>query len=143
MIENFLHIHNMRQFRHVPTALAIFLSILLPPILIHAAVAEDLETVVLQLKWLHQFQFAGYYAAQEKGLYQQEGLNVMFRERDVDTNNIRQVLDGDAEYGVADSILLLYRLRGDPVVLVAPIFQHSPVVYMTLRSSGIDRPSPS
>ena len=71
MIENFLHRYTMRQFRHVPIMLAIFLSILLPPILIRAAAPEDLETVVLQLKWLHQFQFAGYYAAQEKGFYQQ------------------------------------------------------------------------
>ena len=36
-----------------------------------------LETVVLQLKWFHQFQFAGYYAAVEKGFYRDAGLNVL------------------------------------------------------------------
>ncbi|MCP4395881.1 MAG: ABC transporter substrate-binding protein [bacterium] len=52
-----------------------------------------------------------------------------------------QVLHGEAEYGIADSILLLYRMRGEPVVLLAPIFQQSPLVYMTLRDSGIESPS--
>ncbi|WP_143872780.1 ABC transporter substrate-binding protein [Catenovulum sediminis] len=34
------------------------------------------DTVRLQLKWNHQFQFAGYYMALEKGFYQQKNLNV-------------------------------------------------------------------
>ena len=99
-----------------------------------------LEKVTLQLKWLHQFQFAGYYAAKEQGFYQEEGLDVEIRARDPRQNNIQQVLDGEAEYGVSDSILLLYRMRGEPVVVLAPIFQQSPLVYMTLRSSGIESP---
>ncbi|HAW79124.1 MAG TPA: hypothetical protein DCX27_05035, partial [Balneola sp.] len=38
--------------------------------------AQQEETVVLQLKWYHQFQFAGYYAANLKGFYAEEGLHV-------------------------------------------------------------------
>jgi ABC-type nitrate/sulfonate/bicarbonate transport system substrate-binding protein len=101
---------------------------------------EAMERVTLQLKWLHQFQFAGYYAAKEKGFYEKEGLNVDIRQRDPDQNNIRQVLDGKADYGVADSVILLYRMRGEPVVLLAPILQRSPLVYITLRDSGIQSP---
>ena len=37
------------------------------------------EKITLQLKWYHQFQFAGYYAAAEKGFYQNAGLEVFFR----------------------------------------------------------------
>ena len=102
--------------------------------------AEKLEQVTLQLKWLHQFQFAGYYAAKEHGFYREEGLDVTIRRRDPGKNNIRQVLDGEAEYGIADSILLLYRMQGEPVVLLAPIFQQSPLIYMSLRGSGIESP---
>lgn len=98
------------------------------------------EKVTLQLKWLHQFQFAGYYAAKEKGFYSQEGLDVEIKERDRSKNNIEQVISGEAEYGVADSILLLYRSRKEPLVIVAPVFQHSPNVLFTLKSSGLDSP---
>jgi ABC-type nitrate/sulfonate/bicarbonate transport system substrate-binding protein len=38
--------------------------------------SDELERVTLQLKWKHQFQFAGYYAAKEKGFYQEAGLDV-------------------------------------------------------------------
>ena len=98
------------------------------------------ETVILQLKWLHQFQFAGYYAALEKGFFADEGLKVELRERDLSQNNVAQVLDGEAHYGVADSILLLYHAQGEGVVLIAPILQHSPNVLMVMRSSGIEGP---
>lgn len=40
------------------------------------------DKVVLQLKWKHQFQFAGYYAAQYKGYFKEEGLEVDIREID-------------------------------------------------------------
>jgi polar amino acid transport system substrate-binding protein len=105
-----------------------------------AAAHAPLEKVSLQLKWLHQFQFAGYYAAQTQGFYAEEGLDVTIRPRDLFKNNIQQVLDGEAQYGVADNILLLYRARGEPVVIVAPILQHSPQTLVTLQSSGIRSP---
>ncbi|MFZ2313189.1 MAG: ABC transporter substrate-binding protein, partial [Methylobacter sp.] len=37
---------------------------------------QPVEKVSLQLKWLHAFQFAGYYAAKEKGFYAEENLDV-------------------------------------------------------------------
>ena len=46
------------------------------------------EKVVLQLKWFHQFQFAGYYAAKEKGFYDEVGLDVEIKQRDLKYNNI-------------------------------------------------------
>lgn len=102
--------------------------------------SNGLEKVTLQLKWLHQFQFAGYYAAKIKGFYQEEGIDVEIKPRDLYQNNIQQVIDGEAEYGIADSVLLLYQARKEPVVMVAPIFQHSPQALVTLKSSGLDSP---
>ena len=98
------------------------------------------EKVVLQLKWLHQFQFAGYYAALEKGFYAEEGLEVEIRERNPAINNIDQVLGNEAQYGVADSVLFLYAAKNSPLKIIAPIFQHSPNVLITLKSSGLDSP---
>lgn len=101
---------------------------------------SDLEKVSLQLKWQHSFQFAGYYAAKVKGFYEQENLDVTLREREIGKNNIAQVLNGESEYGVADTALLVQRLNGTPVVILASIFQHNPLVYVTLKSSSIVSP---
>lgn len=99
-----------------------------------------LEKITVKLKWRHQFQFAGYYAAQKQGYYRDEGLSVELQPRDLLENNIEQVLNGEGQYGVSDSILLLYQARQKPIVIVAPIFQHSPQVLFTLKSSGLDSP---
>ncbi|WP_114416356.1 diguanylate cyclase [Marinospirillum perlucidum] len=108
--------------------------------LVVTAPLQAADKITLQLKWLHQFQFAGYYAALERGYFADEGLEVTLVERDPSKNNIHQVLNGEADYGVADSVLFLYQDQDQGVVLVAPIFQHSPNVLMTLASSGIETP---
>ncbi|HEY8219146.1 MAG TPA: EAL domain-containing protein, partial [Methylobacter sp.] len=105
-----------------------------------AELAQPVEKVSLQLKWLHSFQFAGYYAAKEKGFYAEEKLDVTFRERIRGISNIEQVLKGESQYGVADTGLMEQRLVGKPVVVLASIFQHSPLVYLTLKNSGIVSP---
>jgi len=96
------------------------------------------EKVVLQLKWFHQFQFAGYYAAKEKGFYNEVGLDVEIRQRDLKYNNIQQVINNEAQYGIADSVLLLYRAKKEPVVIISPIFQHSPSVLISLKNNNTD-----
>ena len=101
------------------------------------ALARPLEKVVLQLKWQHQFQFAGYYAAQEQGYYREAGLEVEIREATPGSDPVRQVLQGEAQYGVGSSSLVLQRHRGAPVVVLAVIFQHSPLVLLSRRDSGI------
>lgn len=98
------------------------------------------EKVVLQLKWFHQFQFAGYYAAKEKGFYDELGLDVEIKQRDLKYNNVEEVIKGKAQYGIADSILILYKSHGEPVVIVSPIFQHSASALISLKSSGINSP---
>jgi len=99
--------------------------------------AADLEKVTIQLKLKHQFQFAGYYAAKAKGFYAEEGLDVQLKAREKGEGHIRAVVEGRAEYGVADAGLVVARMNGTPVVLLAQIFQHSPLVYISKRESGI------
>ncbi len=98
------------------------------------------EKIIIQLKWLHQFQFAGFYAAEKEGYFADLGLEMELRPRDLQKNPVEQVLNGEAHYGVADSVLLLYQARGAPLVIVAPILQQSPLVLLTLKSSGLDNP---
>jgi signal transduction histidine kinase/ActR/RegA family two-component response regulator len=99
-----------------------------------------LEDVSVQLKWFHQFQFAGIYMAKEKGYYKKHGLNVTIKERDPNKNNIMQVIDGEAEYGLADPAILRYRAEGLPVKVIAAIFQSNPMVLISKKESGIVSP---
>lgn len=96
--------------------------------------AWALETVTLQLKWTHAFQFAGYYAAQELGYYREAGLDVQIKPADPKTNPIDEVLAGRAEFGVGTSSLLLARHSGKPVVVLSVIFQHSPLILIARQT---------
>jgi len=96
--------------------------------------ALALESVTLQLKWRHQFQFAGYYAALEKGYYREAGLDVQFVEAIPATNVVDEVMAGRAHFGVGTSDLLLSRRRS-PVVALAVIFQHSPQILLAREDS--------
>lgn len=98
------------------------------------------ETVTLQLKWKHAFQFAGYYAAKEKGFYAEEGLEVEFRERVHGSDPVQDVIEGRAHYGITDTGLLLAAKKEMPVVLLAQIFQHSPLIFLTLKDSELKTP---
>lgn len=109
----------------------LFLAALLP------LDAAALEQVVLQLKWKHQFQFAGYYAAQEKGYYREAGLEVTIREAGPQTDPVGEVIEGRAQFGVSNSALILARAEGKPVVALAVVFQHSPFILVARRDSGI------
>ena len=92
----------------------------------------------LQLKWRHQFQFAGFYAALEKGYYREAGFDVTIIPATPGTDPVETVLKGGAEFGVASSELVVRYAKGDPVVVLATIFQHSPLTLFVRRDAGID-----
>lgn len=106
-------------------------------LLVQASLLWAQTPVTLQLKWSHGFQFAGYYAAQEKGYYKAAGLDVRFMEATPKTDVPGEVLTGRADFGVGTSGLLLARNAGQPVVVLAAIFQHSPLVLLARRDSMI------
>jgi len=89
-----------------------------------------LEPVSLQLRWKHQFQFAGYYAALHKGFYREAGLDVRLLEGGPGADPVAAVLSGRSEFGVSISSLVIDYLRGRPVVMLGPVFQHSPNVLL-------------
>ncbi|MFH1914447.1 MAG: ABC transporter substrate-binding protein [Pseudomonadota bacterium] len=81
--------------------------------------------VTLQLKWSHQFQFAGYYAAQDKGFYRDEGLTVRFREHRPGITVETEVAAGRADFGVSSAEALIHHQQGAPIVVLAAVFQHA------------------
>lgn len=99
--------------------------------------AIALDSVTLQLKWTHAFQFAGYYVAQEQGYYREAGLDVSIREALPAVDPVHEVAEGNAQYGVGTSSLLLERKAGKPVVALAVIFQHSPYVIIARQTQNI------
>ena len=101
---------------------------------------KPLEIVNLQLRWTHQFQFAGYYVALEKGFYREAGLDVRLHEGGPGREAVDEVLAGKAAYGTANSEALQARLQGKPLVALAAIFQHSPLVLLARADADIRTP---
>jgi len=112
----------------LPVRLLISLTLLL-----FLAPVFAVERVVLQLNWKHQFQFAGYYAAIDKGYFRDAGFEVSLRELNEGNDPVVAVLGGEAEFGVAASELALHRAQGQPVVALAAIVQRSPLVLLVNR----------
>lgn len=88
--------------------------------------------VTMQLRWKHQFQFAGYYAALEKGFYKDAGLDVTLKEGGSNISSTEEVLQGRAQFGVSNSGLVKTFMLGKPVLMLAPIVQHSPTILLSL-----------
>ena len=94
-----------------------------------AAGTAPLDTVTLQLRWWHQFQFAGYYAAEELGYYRAEGLAVRILPGKTTDFVAAQVANGDAEYGVSGTDILVTALdshlgRFETACFVFPLGNH-------------------
>lgn len=99
---------------------------------------KQLTPVTLQLKWRHQFQFAGYYTALEKGYYRDAGFDVTLQERREDVEAIDALANGDVDFIVEGCEGVLARLQGKPIILLASIFQHSSNVIITLSDNITD-----
>lgn len=90
------------------------------------------ETISLQLSWLHQFQFAGFYVAKEKGFYEEANLDVTLKEYASNIHPTQEVLEGRSTYGVVNgSSLLLDRNAQKPVVALMALFQSDPSVLVS------------
>jgi NitT/TauT family transport system substrate-binding protein len=97
------------------------------------------DSVTLQLKWVTQAQFAGYYAALEQGYYEEEGLDVTIRPGGPDIVPEQVVLGGQAEFGInwLDNTLAT-RDQGGNIVNIAQVFTRSGMTEVAFKDSGID-----
>ena len=100
------------------------------------------EKVTVQLKWLPQAQFAGYYVAQAKGYYKAEGLDVTIKPGGPDISPV-QVLAGNGADVVVNWMAdaLAAREAGVPLVNIAQIYNRSGLMLTCKKSSGVTKPS--
>ena len=102
----------------------------------------ELTPITLQLKWVPQAQFAGYFVALEKGYYEEEGLDVTILPGGPDIVPEQQVANGTAQIGVNwVASLLPHQAEGMPLIQIAQIYQKSGLLLVTKKDSGIQSPA--
>jgi NitT/TauT family transport system substrate-binding protein len=99
------------------------------------------DQVTVQLKWVNQAQFAGFYVAQEKGYYADENLEVTLIPGGIGIDSFAAVVDGGVTFGVAgaDSIIV-QRAAGLPIKAIAVTYRVNPFVLVAFADSGIKSP---
>jgi NitT/TauT family transport system substrate-binding protein len=120
--------------RLLPTAAALLI------LGIGSASAQDKMT--LQLKWVTQAQFAGYYVAKDKGFYKEVGLDVTVKPGGPDVNPSQVIAGGGADV-IVDWMpsALATREKGVPLINIAQIFQRSGMMLTCRVDSGIKTPA--
>ncbi len=104
-----------------------------------ASQGQGLKKVTIQLKWVTQSQFAGYYAAKDKGYYKAAGLDVNLKVGGPDIVNEQTVLSKQAEFGVNwMPSLLANRDQGNDLVNIAQVYTRSGTTEVTWKKSGIN-----
>jgi NitT/TauT family transport system substrate-binding protein len=80
------------------------------------------DEVTVQLKWVHQSQFAGLYVAQQKGYYADENINVKFIEGGQGIDVVEPLLNGQADFTIiSPEFLITEHSKGAPIWAIAAI----------------------
>ena len=107
-----------------------------------AAGGAGSEKVTLQLKWVAQAQFAGYYAALDQGFYKAEDLDVTIKPGGPDIAPEQVVASGQAQFGLDWlASLLAVREQGTPLVNIAQVFSYAGMRQLTWKDGGIKTPA--
>jgi len=114
-----------------------FIKFILFLVILFSFTAQANEKVSLQLLWKHQFEFAGFYMAKEKGFYNENNLDVNIKEFHLGTDVIKEVESQKSTFGIAYPSIVLNKANGSNVVLLNSVFQSSPHVLVSLKSSNI------
>jgi NitT/TauT family transport system substrate-binding protein len=102
---------------------------------------RPLEPVSLQLQWVTQAQFAGYYVALDKGWYREEGIDLTIEPGGPDLVPVDLVAAGTRDFGttlLADLTLAIQ--RGAPVVSIAQVQQTNGLLLIAKKTLGIEGP---
>ena len=101
--------------------------------------AQAADDVTLQLKWVTQAQFAGYYVAQDKGFYDEEDLNVTIKPGGPDIAPTQVLAGGGADVAVEwMPAALTAREKGLPMVNIAQPFKSSGMMLTCRKDAGIE-----
>ncbi len=97
---------------------------------------SNLDKVTVRLKWLHQSQFAGYYAAEQEGFYTNEGIDIKLVPGGAETPSIQVVAGGSEQFGVSSMAQLIEaRKQGIPVVALATTYRKNPLIWFGIDES--------
>ena len=100
------------------------------------------EDVTLQLKWVTQAQFAGYYVAKDKGFYEEEGLTVTIKPGGPDIAPEQVIASGQADVITTwMPAALAARERGVPLVNIAQPFKNGGLEFTCLKETGVESPA--
>ena len=103
--------------------------------------AAQLKPIRLQLQWFPQAQFAGYFAAKDKGYYAEEGFDVTILPGAVEIVPATVVAGGQAEFGISwVPRMLAPRESGADPVVIAQVFQRSPTLQVSFKEKNITKP---
>ncbi|MFG6081497.1 ABC transporter substrate-binding protein [Paracoccus litorisediminis] len=106
-----------------------------------AGAASAADDLTLQLKWVTQAQFGGYYVAKDKGFYEEEGLNVTIKPGGPDIAPVQVLAGGGADVTVEwMPAALAAREKGLPIVNIAQPFKKSGMMLTCLKESGVADP---
>src|SRR6266568_8219397 len=104
--------------------------------------ARKLTKVTLQLKWVTQAQFAGFYAAKAKGYYKAQGMDVTIKPGGPSIIPEQVVAGGQAQFGIDWlSSLMTSRDQGVDIVNIAQVFNKSGLTLISWKDTGLDRVS--
>jgi len=96
------------------------------------------KDVSILLPWKHQFQFAGYYVAQELGFYEDADLNVHIVEYDLKKDNTKDVANQKYDFGVGHSSLILDKLnKHQNIMFLSAVHQSSPLILLAKKRLDI------
>jgi len=111
-------------------------------LVVSSATVQAADSLTLQLKWVTQAQFAGYYVAKEKGFYKDEGLDVTIKPGGPDIAPAQVIAGGGADI-VIDWMpsALASREKGVPLVNIAQPFKRSGMMLTCRKDSGISSPA--
>lgn len=125
------------------SATTLMLTLLVISACVEKKIPNPSDKVILQLKWVHQAQFAGFYVASEMGFYEDERIQIELLPGDYDVDVLTTLINGRADFAVVSSELVLTQrqLKSIPITAIAAIYRKSATVFVAMAASGISRPA--
>lgn len=115
----------------------VLLMVLVVIIFINVGKQDDkLDNVNVRLKWIHQAQFAGFYTAEQKGFYSQNGINVRLIPGGAESPSIQMVAGGSEQFGTTGMAQIMEaRAKDVPVVALAVIYRKNPLIWFSVNEN--------
>lgn len=94
----------------------------------------ELDKVYVRLKWIYHSQFMGFFTADQKGFYKEQGIDVVLTPGGAESPSIQMVAGGGEQFGVTGmSQLMEARAKGVPVVALAVIYRKNPLIWFSIN----------